>query len=419
MAALAMAVITGCGGSSSSSSSTASTTEASTKENSGAAPEPSGSTYVIGGLTPVSGEGYDFPDWLAGGKAAVDAINASGGINGHPVEYFNCDDKNNPNEATACARKMVEKKVIAVAGGGSLFAENIATILEEAEIPWVGGYPETKAQYNGENEFLLDSGVFMNGAGSAVAFNKAGAKSVGEAHFELPQSAPSYEAFESAAKTLGMNLTESVSFPANATDMSPYVQKMINQGPEGVQVFAIPNLAVAFMKAANQLGAKFKYAWADGYLTPSEYESVGEYEVDVVGGLPPVTAGEEDPSKFPGMVEFTEDVEALQKSGEKYAEKQYVGYGMLRTWLAAKVVAQIAETLKGEVNAPAMLKALNSAKNIETGVIPPWTPGANEGPTGYRRISNPNIYISEVGSDGFPHLTSPEPLNVLEEAQIK
>jgi branched-chain amino acid transport system substrate-binding protein len=421
-------IVAGCGGGSSSSSSGSSSSGSTESEGSGTpakseetAPsaELSGKPYIIGGLTPLSGEGYNYPEWVAGGFAAVEAINAEGGIDGHPVEYFNCDDKNNPNEATKCAKEMVSKGVIGVAGGASLFPDDITTVLKEADIPWVGAFAETKAQFNDENEFPIDSSLLSSGAGSAIALNAKGIKSAAAAHFEIPQSTIHYEAFNHAVETVGMELQPPVGFPISATDMTPYVQKMINEGPEGVGLFATQLLVANFIKTSGQLGAEFTFAFDDGSLTPENITDIGaSFKALVAGGLPPVTAGETDPSKYPGVVEFNENMEALANTGEKYAEKQHISYHTLRTWLATKVIAQVANEMKGEITGPAMTEALNAAENIETGVIPPWTPGGNTGPAGYKRLSNPDIWLSEINSEGEPELFE-GPLNVVELAELK
>src|SRR6202008_4066499 len=72
-------------------------------------------------------------------EARVAAINASGGVGGRPIEVEFCNDKFDPNEASACARKAVDSGVVAVVGSLNLYAANIFPILAEAGIPWIGG----------------------------------------------------------------------------------------------------------------------------------------------------------------------------------------------------------------------------------------------------------------------------------------
>lgn len=418
-ALLALAV-SACGGGSDSTSSSSSTSESTaegSEEGSSKTVKLSGEPYIIGGLTPVSGEGFNYPDWVAGGKAAVAAINEEGGIDGHPVEFFNCDDKNNPNEAGKCAREMISKGVIGVAGGATLYHENIEPVLKEANIAWVGPYAESEEQWNDENIFPIDGSAYSQSSAGAYALKLAGAKKVGLGFVESgPAAIVQYESFEAGTKALGLEEVPRVNWPLNAADFTPYVQQMINEGPEGVSLVALQLQALNFIKISGQLGAGFKITYSDGGLNPENFQTIGgEYDVYVTGGLPPVTAGETDPKQYPGVAEFREDMKKEAESGEKYAEEKYVGYHTLRTWLSVKVIAQVANEMKGEITGPKFTEALNAAKEVETGVIPPWTPGANDGPKGFKRLSNPYIYVSKVNPEGLPELVSNEPVDIVEE----
>ena len=52
-----------------------------------------------------------------GAQAAIAAINAAGGVKGHPLELDVCDDQQNANAAATCARRFVnDSSVIATAG---------------------------------------------------------------------------------------------------------------------------------------------------------------------------------------------------------------------------------------------------------------------------------------------------------------
>ena len=54
--------------------------------------------------------------------ASVDALNDSGGINGHPLKLEQCDSKGDPNTEVECAKKMVNDKVVATLGDGTFYS---------------------------------------------------------------------------------------------------------------------------------------------------------------------------------------------------------------------------------------------------------------------------------------------------------
>jgi len=139
---LLAALVAGCGGGGSSSSTSASgSAEGSAGSGSSetaAASETSeaaeGTPVKFMTIVPLSGNNITYPAESAGAEVTVKSINADGGIAGHPIELHVCDDKNDPNEATKCAREAVEEHAVGVVGSYSLFGENIMSILQSAAL---------------------------------------------------------------------------------------------------------------------------------------------------------------------------------------------------------------------------------------------------------------------------------------------
>ncbi len=87
------------------------------------------------------------PEVVEGAKAAADAINAAGGVDGSPIVLENCDLKNDPNAATACGNQAVSDGVVAVVSPVSANAGQYFPILEKAQIPVVGNVPAAAADF--------------------------------------------------------------------------------------------------------------------------------------------------------------------------------------------------------------------------------------------------------------------------------
>lgn len=369
----------------------------------------SGNPVLVGELTPTSGQGFNYPEWLAGAQAAARAINAAGGIKGRQVKIDECDDQNNPNQATACARKMVSDKVIAVAGGASLFGNTMVPILQKGAVAWMGDFPQTEPEYNSTNMFLLDKGGVESGAGSVLALHAVGAKSIFSAHLQVPQGDAQFAEVKQGAAAAGVRVLGDASFPLTATDMSSFVQQAKDSKAEGVTFAGLAQQQVAYTKTAKQLGAGFTLGVTDGSLTPAQYNDTGNFSTVITGGLPPVTAGADYPDKYPGVTQFMTDLKAEFDSGNKYADPAQATLHQLVAWLSVKVIAQVAATATA-VDAPAVLAALNSAKDIKTGVIPPWTPSAT-GPAKFSRVSNKYSWFSKIGANGKPTLLASDPVD--------
>lgn len=76
------------------------------------------SPIIIGMVAPMTGDLADFGKQVERGiRMAMDEINAKGGINGRMFELKICDDQCNPQQAAACAQKMVnDPEIFAVIG---------------------------------------------------------------------------------------------------------------------------------------------------------------------------------------------------------------------------------------------------------------------------------------------------------------
>jgi branched-chain amino acid transport system substrate-binding protein len=74
-------------------------------------------TIKIGIAGPMTGSEATFGEQMArGAKAAVEAINAAGGINGAKIELVTGDDACDPKQAQTVANMLVNAKVVAVIG---------------------------------------------------------------------------------------------------------------------------------------------------------------------------------------------------------------------------------------------------------------------------------------------------------------
>src|SRR5258708_7340693 len=69
---------------------------------------------AVGLISRLTSPQFAYPEVRPGAQAAVDAINAAGGIHHHKVVLDVCDDQGDPNTAASCAEKMDSSPVTAV-----------------------------------------------------------------------------------------------------------------------------------------------------------------------------------------------------------------------------------------------------------------------------------------------------------------
>jgi branched-chain amino acid transport system substrate-binding protein len=144
-AALAIAGVTACGSSSSGSSAGADSSATTVAQGGSQAPAPTGSPFTIGVICACSG-GINTPDPATVYKVWGDAVNAAGGINGHPVQITVKDDTDNPATSLTDAQGFISDHVTAIVDATSVdFSWEKA--VAAAKIPVVGTTTSTEAFY--------------------------------------------------------------------------------------------------------------------------------------------------------------------------------------------------------------------------------------------------------------------------------
>jgi ABC-type branched-subunit amino acid transport system substrate-binding protein len=369
-----------------------------------------GSTIKIGFIgangTPVA----NWPHAIAEAKAAVKGWNSRGGLHGHKLQLVYCNDKNDPNLGSACARQMVSEKVIAVVGGGAFASgAQITAILGRSGIPQIGWNPVSGPEFNAPNIFLMSGGT-LNGYQiwlSYVGKNKDRYKVV-QVSADNPGATGVRTILDATYKHAGGEYTSTVLVPATAADFAPLVQSATEGNPNSVFMLVGQEQASLFIHAAESASAGFLTYFLAG-SSPAYATSTGvPAKIRTYGAFLPPTANN------PLMAQFRRDMVAQQKTGDKDANYLFTSDVDFSTYLGFYVVDTLTKGMT-DITAASLMKALRSAKDIDMkGVMPPWTPN-KPGPKGLSRISNSAMYLYAYNSKGSPVPIIKKPVT-LEEA---
>jgi ABC-type branched-subunit amino acid transport system substrate-binding protein len=134
-----------------------------------------GSTITIGGFFDISGP-VDSSVERDTVRAYMQAINASGGINGRQVSYVWCDSKYDASSAGQCAHYLISQNVLAVVGLTAPLGENdqIHT-LTAAGIPVIGGLG-TPEEFRDPLAFPVSASFYRYGTSIADEAKALGVK---------------------------------------------------------------------------------------------------------------------------------------------------------------------------------------------------------------------------------------------------
>jgi branched-chain amino acid transport system substrate-binding protein len=136
---------------------------------------------VVGAICSCSGpEANNLALLSKASTAWADSINASGGINGHPVKMITMDDGNSPATALLDAKKLVEQDhIMAMVGDNSLADTGFVAYMTAKGVPVVGGIAVETPFLTSPDFFNAGSPVPIQLVGTMTQAKQAGKKKVG------------------------------------------------------------------------------------------------------------------------------------------------------------------------------------------------------------------------------------------------
>jgi branched-chain amino acid transport system substrate-binding protein len=378
-AVLALAALTaaGCSSSSSSSASAPASTSASAPASAASSPSAAGSAsgasgtpIAVGAMGSFTGAGAGstadaktvFQDW-------VDATNAAGGINGHPVQATIVDDQNTPSIAVANATKLVQQDHVKV----------IFDLSDDLESTWAKIVDTAKVPVLGQSEgpaFGTDANFFPTGTtvepliwGELKAASVAKVSKISGLYCaEIASCAQTVPLITALGKTVGISLAYSASISSTASSYTAQCLGSKNAGANGVTVAAASEVAVSVASSCATQGYKPVYVTTAGEMTTPWLAQ---------SALNGAIGNTQDVPWFDDSIPATK---TMQAAISKYSPSVLTSasYGATATigWAAGTVFATIAKTasLTPSSSQTQIIAALDTVKN-ETfgGITPPLT----------------------------------------------
>jgi ABC-type branched-subunit amino acid transport system substrate-binding protein len=273
-----------CGSSSSSSSSSASSgSSGSTQSSSGSST--GGSTIQL--MQIIAPGNFGFGDLSLGTKAAVDAINASGGVDGHKLALAVCSAGSppfgDPDSVSQCGTKAVSDKVVAFVGDFIAFDSPLFAASQSVGIPTVQPAALSSVDLTSDRSFPTGGGATTINAGLGEMLDKDGCHDVmdldiaGEANFDAYEGAIRAGVLEDGGKFGG-----ALTYTQNQADFAPVVQSAISKGADCLAVPDGLNF-VALLQAVKASGNKLKVGVNQPDLTPAEIKQLGANGEGLIG----------------------------------------------------------------------------------------------------------------------------------------
>jgi len=309
-------------------------------------------------------QGQPTPEAGAGVVAAAKAINAAGGINGHPIKVIVCNDQDNSNTAAGCARAAVADGVVAVVGDNTEWGNQIIPIIGASNIASIGSLPVTPQDFGSSNSFPIQPGGVGSIANCGYLLAKLGATNIDEARVDN-NAAAEIKLFANlgiAADNPALSIKSDVPVPATAPDMSTYVAQV--SGSNGLIMAMEANQAERFLKAVRASDYTGKICTSSSVLAGTNaLKNFGSSinGVYVVNEFRPQVAGGAGWS-------------AILSGFKKYAPAgTLLDDYSVNSWVSTVTFANLAKTLS-TVTAASVLTGFTNAKNVATqGMTPPFS----------------------------------------------
>jgi branched-chain amino acid transport system substrate-binding protein len=222
--------------------------------------------YKIGTLQPLTGAAASGGRMaLTGTELAVRRINASGGINGRPVELVVGDDQSSPDAGRRRAEKLATTDGIDAHQGGWLSDVCLACmgIWERHEIVnMIGVCLDTRITTTRCSRYSFRP--FDYAPAQAAAFAPSLIKMGKRWHIvyaDYTWGQSTRDSFANEIKWLGGDVVGTTSVPVGTTDMTPLLSK-IGGRFEGLLGILFGADAITFAIQAHDLGLTRKYRWA-------------------------------------------------------------------------------------------------------------------------------------------------------------
>lgn len=386
---------------------TADTTPAETTETTAASAEPSGDPVKVMVMGSFTGP-YDTSFSFDAAKAAAQAINEAGGIQGHPYEILTCDDQFDPNKTLDCARQATDEGAVAIIAGLILAGDYVDYAAQEgvAVIPAVGF---SAAEFQNDVTFPLTSG----GAGYATAaIAEVIAQGVTKISLVYDDSSglakPGAESAAAALEAQGIEVTNIIPMPIDIADASSILAAAEADGAEGAGLLLQGAQVAKFLQARAQAGSEILVGSYDLSLEPAIIATLGDAAEGVLMASPFKQLTTEGDA---GVDQFLSELAAYDASMTT-DDWSIPGVG-LGVYAATHLVAQAAEA-SPTLDAAGVLATLPTITAFDIGIMAPidFSSSNTTAIPGFTRLFNTKFFFNRI-EGGILVPLADEPVDVL------
>lgn len=321
---------------------------------------------ILGAFTPLTGPVADPGNGAVAGQQVVfDAVNAEGGIDGRMIELITADDKYDPAEAQAAARRLNEQDGVFAYSGGVGTPNFVAVLpyIKSEGIPAIGPYAPSNqvGVIDNPNVYMIwPNFVDEFQVSTRYLIEQIQPQKLAMIQMQGDVGDDALTGVQNALEGTDYTLDVIVPVEATTTDYSPMVQELKDSGADWVISINQPTGTGQVIQAAKKIG------YEPNWLTQSDMTDggwVAAFGSDANGLLAATKAAP-----------LSSDDALVQDFVTKFKDAT----GQDPTLWNAVGYAQALVTVEALKNAPALTRScleysLQNMAGFETGLIPPVT----------------------------------------------
>lgn len=348
-AALSLAA---CSSSSSTGASTAKSQSAGTTSQSGPI-----KIFVYGQIT---GQAFAQPEIVTGAQAAINMVNAQGGVNGRKLQLISCTNDGNVNQDVACAREAVTDQVAAVVGTLTLTQQQSIPVVTAANIPVVAGTDTGPIYRQDPNSFPVLTGPPLYAGQAAALLAKRSCKHPAMLAITTSDATAASVSFGKYMQQHDPSASKVkiVTVPTGATDISAQVAEVLSGGTDCLGTALDPTTQLESITAVGKSGQNVLISANAPSLPASSLKTVGSVANDIVVSSPFYLNASDSPQTAQYIANMTKT--NPKATIDTLAESSYDG--VLIVALAAKGLS----TVDGQT----LIASLKKLTDVDTGLSP-------------------------------------------------
>jgi branched-chain amino acid transport system substrate-binding protein len=296
VALVALVSTTAVACSSSSKSTSTSPTSSSPGGTSGTSAAPTGTPIKIGYICSCTSPlGSSTAINLPGYQAWVKSVNASGGINGHPVDLIVKDDAANPATSVSEVHELVETDHVIAISSVTNFEAGWADYVAQQKIPIIGGSTVSPEYYTKSGWYSQGQTTDSVPAAVVQAAKTAGAKNFGLIYCsEAPVCAQLVSVEQQIGQQYGVPMVYKTAVSATAPNYTAECLAAQQAGAEALFVADAVNVIQGVARDCNKQGYHVMIIAEDGAVATSFNTAPGLSDgfIGIMPVIPP--AGAED-----------------------------------------------------------------------------------------------------------------------------